>query len=317
VTLTKVDLPWQERPLPDREPEHGDELALFDRCDETKFARLVDERQPSQRQGRREPRPFRDVRTGAGCQRLCPPSEPLLAQVPTEDGGRARRRPPYPRGWAASDPGDGPWLLKIYAELALRGADLSGCDNPLIRAYVARTVKAHLRARWVITPGENEDHLLCRGCIPLGPPWIPEAARQIHALELEDALRKGHNPEDKYLGRMVNTSEYRDDHGECGPELRISHNGRAAYLPDKLPVKVRLYDYSTRRDVRLKGGGTTKVEAQKATTASKPGPKPKFGVTMDAATRKQKQRCEKRGMPFVVAEYLGARRARKKHELEL
>jgi hypothetical protein len=315
---------------------------------------LLDERRPvytlDRRQRPRDPRPFRDVRTDKIVWRLrggkgfvpdysrwhrpCPPSEPRLAQfVPTEDGGRELQWLPYPRGWAASDPGDGPWVLKKYAELALLGADLSGCDKPAIRAFVARTVRAHLRARG----GESEEQELCRGCVPLGPPWIAEAARQIYALELEHAKR--HDPQNKSAGRRINTSEDRNDHGEIGPEVRIGDNGRvvvvkgSAYLSDRSPVKVTLNDYSTRRDVKFKGG-KRKVDTQMAddherpaggpavTGASsavsdcklKPGPQPKFGVAMDAAARKAKQRCEERGLPFDLSKYLESRRARDKHD---
>ncbi len=185
---------------------------------------------------------------------------------------------------------------------------------------MARIVKAHLRARRVMWPGENEEHERCRGCIPLGPPWIAEAAHQIYVLELEDAKRRGHNSEDEYLGRMVNTSEYCNDHGECGPEVRIGHDGRvtfvkgSVYLPDKPPVKVRLEDYSRQYYIKFKGG-KRKVDTQLATTARvklKPGPKPIFEVAMDKAARKAKQRCEKKGIPFVLAEYLEKRKGRER-----
>ena len=56
--------------------------------------------------------------------------------------------------------------------------------------------------------------------------------------------------------------------------------------------------------VKQIGGRKSGANRQKAHRLNKPGPKPEHGFSLDARLRKIKSRCKKRGVPFILAQYL-------------
>jgi hypothetical protein len=113
-------------------------------------------------------------------------------------------------------------------------------------------------------------------------------ARGLHDLELETGRIKG-RPLD--VGRHVNTSEQRNEAGEYGPETKLTRDGRVVFGKNGIPV------YSTAR------GGAWRDRPRRANPA-KPGRKPVHGVALSNRQRKAKQRCIKRGLPFVIEKYV-------------
>ena len=151
-----------------------------------------------------------------------------------------------------------------------------------------------------------------------GQPWTAEDARQIRLLEMEDALRKADASKHR-----VRTSEYRnEDHGEYGPQSRITRDGRIAFGRNGLPalnertIEHRApNDHGQKRSVRLRDGQTGNNRRIAVIRRRKPGPKPKHGFPLDERLRKIKSRCKKRGVPFVLAQHLKPNKAKEpEHE---
>ena len=152
----------------------------------------------------------------------------------------------------------------------------------------------------------------------LVPPWTAEDARQIRLLEMEDALRKADASKHR-----VRTSEYRnEDHGEYGPQSRMTRDGRIAFGRNGLPalnertIEHRApNDHGQKRSVRLRDGQTGNNRRIAVIRRRKPGPKPKHGFPLDERLRKIKSRCKKRGVPFVLAQHLKPNKAKEpEHE---
>jgi hypothetical protein len=294
---------------------------------------------------RRRPRQYRNRLTGELVQRyrggknfelvLTPWSrEGLIARrvlvvgQTTESGGRALHGSDYPKGWAGADPGYGPYKLRSIAELAMAGADVSGCNIPGAAKF-AECAKSRVQrvAETVYSLGPEIDERAERGrrlpfiSIDGDVTWrstdLPPE-RAWHQAELRE--RKSFGRERVWVpgmplyvdrGRRAKTSERRNEQGEYGAETRVTHDGRVIF-GKKLPllpragVQVSLKSYTKRRAVMFKDGRRRKIEVQMAPgdARSKPGPKPKYGFTMGDRLRKIKQRCEERGVPFVIADHL-------------
>jgi hypothetical protein len=107
----------------------------------------------------------------------------------------------------------------------------------------------------------------------LGPRWTAREARQIFLLEFQEGWAKA-----LACGDRVNTSGRGslDDPGGDGLSIR------------------------TGRQIGVKG--------QSGPRLNKPGPKPEHGFSLDARLRKIKSRCKKRGIPFILAQYLKPKR---------
>jgi hypothetical protein len=240
---------------------------------------------------------------------------------------------PYPRLWAAREPGPGPYVLRAVAELAMSGEDISGNNHPLARDY----------ADWVVR--ENQAAQVQREESPIGPQIDDEPgvrmvpvisftgeiteraapASGLYRMELDERKRLG--PERAWvpgmamrvdLGRNAKTSEQRNEtSGEYGPETKLTRDGRIMFggngplVYGKAAVEVRgVKDYSQRRLVS-RNGKLCRVDAQMSVSQTdqnlariKPGPKPVHGITLDARLRKIRQRCRERGKPFVLTDHL-------------
>jgi hypothetical protein len=313
------------RPIPGQEPKlRKADPALFDSFNVTKPVRLFDgEERPDDRPSTLKPRPrarlFLDCQTGTLVLRLrggktYVPILPawradglarvrgrLLASPRYADaGGRALIWGEYPREWAAIESAHGPWELRSAAELALNGANISGCNIPGAVELAARTAEASRmasRAAESFGPLAHDNQAEQRV-----PPWGRREAHELYRLELEAAEVKA------AAGRgRVMTSEYVNaTSGAYGAEARMAPDGRL-FVGKNGPALDRSWvvavggigDYSTRRLVKSKNGSTRKVEAQIAATGrSKPGPKPIGATAMTSAERQRRRRNKLR----IIAE---------------
>jgi hypothetical protein len=299
---------------------------------------------------RRRPRQYRNRLTGELVQRyrggknfelvLAPWSrEGLIARrvlivgQATESGGRVLHGSDYPKEWAGADPGHGPHELRFIAELAMAGADVSGCNIPGALEFAERAKSRVQRAaETVYSLGPEIDErpererglpfISIHGEVTWQSTNLPPA-RAWYQAELRERKRLGRErvwvpgmPMHADQGRRAKTSEHRNEQGEYGPEVRVTHDGRLYFNKHKVPVingapiKVRgISSYTVECAVRLKNGRKRKMDVQRAPGdaiigRSKTGPKPQHGVTMDARLRKIKQRCKERGVPFVIADHL-------------
>jgi hypothetical protein len=185
------------RPFPGQEPKRDKaDLTVFDRCNVTRRVKLFDEelpptveerpeRQPyTLRRRTRRLRPFRSpageivlrLRGGRGFTPIYAPWSPAeLARVRGTVVRVANGWAPYPRLWAARDPGLGPYVLRGLVDLVFKGADVSGCNHPLAAAYVDHVLRSNRDAQAdlskIVSSREIE----------------PEWARAMHDLELEAA----------------------------------------------------------------------------------------------------------------------------------
>jgi hypothetical protein len=167
-------------------------------------------------------------------------------------------------------------------------------------------------------------------------------ARARYRAELEERKRFGRErvwvpgmPMHVNQGRRAKTSEYRNDAGEYGPETKLTRDGRVLFGRHSQPQingtvesdegkavfgcgvayrelhtpPIGTKTHTQRRKIKLASGRTVRVDAQKAVErVNKPGPKPKYGVTMNNRLRKIKQRCAQRAVPFVIAEHMKPRK---------
>jgi hypothetical protein len=258
------------------EPE-DDDVIVFDQSNchrSTPVSRLLDNPgRPRNDQGRANPytlkrrprqrRPFLDHRTGETVYRLrggkyvtpiYPEWKPdglirrlLPTRYPTPNGGRVLQWGDYPRGWSAVDPGARPYVMRVVAELALRGANVSGSNTPGAAAYAARAVKAN---RWAsdqryleaasIGPRlhespEPEPLVEPQWSRLRGQGWTAKTLKQIYKLETKDAERKADAGK-----RRAKTSEYRDEKtGEYGAVSMAWPNGVVQFAPSGLPVLIK------------------------------------------------------------------------------
>lgn len=180
----------------------------------------------------------------------------MAALVPTEGGGRTVSWVDHPRGWSAIPPElPPPYVLRQMIPVSDADAPEESTLGPRI---------------------ETGERLARRG----------KDARQIYLLELQEAWSKA-----IAWSHRVKTSEYRDQHGEYGPQSRPAVT-RAGLSPPK------------RTGRRMSGVNREKAGAR----LNKPGPKPEHGFSLDARLRKIKSRCKKRGVPFILARYLNPKR---------
>ena len=331
-------------PGPEREPEFvNSDPALFDRCKVTKTPKLFDQDLPSfEERAERQPYtlsrqrllpPFRTPiggvvhrhRGGKGYtpiyeswrpERLLRVRGRLMAVLtPTPVGGRRLSWADQPLGWGATQPAlPAPYVLREANNLTRDCTD--GCASDV---SAARLVESTLRANGLaglelgprINEGDESERLV--------PPWTAEDARQIRLLELKDALRKADASKHR-----VKTLEHRnEDHGEYGPQSRMTRDGRVAFGRNGLPaLNERTIqhkppnDHSQKRSVRLRDDQTGKVNGHIAVIRlRKPGPKPEHGFPLDERLRKIKSRCKKRGIPFILAQHLNnPKKAKAEHE---
>jgi hypothetical protein len=252
--------------------------------------------------------------------------------APTSNGGRKLVWDDRPPAWATTEPDHGPYVLRAVAELALKGADVSGCNIPGAAEVAARNLEANRLASndvqstgpWLderdAPKSESRLFVSINGEITWheAPTNLsPGIAR--YRVELEERKRFGRErawvsgmPMHVDQGRRAKTSEYRNEQGEYGAEVKVSHDGRVYFGKKGSPLMSHsatesgLKSSTTRRDVRLADGTTKRLEAQKSPTKRKPGPKPKYGFMMSPRLRKVKERCEKRGVPFIIEHHLNA-----------
>jgi hypothetical protein len=336
-------------PLPGQEPKRDrSDPALFDRFNATRASKLFDEDLPDHIEERSEKkpytlspkrrlRPFRSpsgevvqrYRGGKGYTPIYAPWSPegllrvrgrLMAVLkPTDVGGRTLSWADHPFGWGAIEPElPVPYVLRQVIKLALDGADVSGSNVPAAAELVERTLRANRLGALDLGLGPR----MREGDEPerIVPPWTAEDARQIRLFELEDAQRKADASKHR-----VKTSEYRnEDHGEYGPQSRMTRDGRVAFGRNGLPAlnnqrtELRGLNDQQKRTMRLASGRTKKVDGQMAVIRlDKPGPKPKHGFALDDRLRQIKRRCKKRGVPFILAQHLKPKKAKEpEHEYD-
>jgi hypothetical protein len=276
-------------PQPEEEPSCGiSDLALFDQCRVTNAPRLFDgdlsdhveersEKPPYTLSRKGRLRPFRGpsgevvqrYRGGKGYTPIYEAWRPegllrvrgrlMAALVPTEGGGRTVSWTDHPRGWSAIPPElPAPYVLRQMIPVS-DGVDASEENTlgPII---------------------ETDERPVSR--------WTAREVRQICLLELQGAWSKA-----IAWSHRVKTSEYRDQHGEYGPESwpAVTRDGLS---PPKQTGR------------RLSGVNRRKAAAR----TNKPGPKPEHGFSLDARLRKIKSRCKKRGVPFILTRYLKPKR---------
>ena len=220
-----------------------------------------------------------------------------------------------PLGWGAIQPAlPPPYVLRQVINLALDSADVCGSDVPGSRAGGEHPESERPGRLGQLGPKINEGDESER----LVPPWTAEDARQIRLLELQDALRKADASKHR-----VRTSEHRnEDHGEYGPQSRMTRDGRIAFGRNGLPalnertIEHRApNDHGQKRSVRLRDGQTGNNGRIAVIRRRKPGPKPKHGFPLDERLRKIKSRCKKRGVPFILAQHLKPKKAKEpEHE---
>ena len=265
---------------PEEEPPRDSfDLALFDRCRVGKAPRLFDgdlpdhvEERPERhvytlsRKGRL--RPFRSpdgevvqrYRGGKGYTPIYEAWRPegllrvrgrlMAALVPTKGGGRTVSWTDHPRGWGAIPPElPAPYVLRQMISVSDGDASEENALGPTI---------------------ETDERLV--------PGWTAKEARQIFQLEREEAWGKA-----VAWSHRVKTSEYRDQHGEYGPQSAVTRAGLSRLKQTGL---------------RMSGFNRQKPRSKK------PGPKPQHGFSLDARLRKIKSRCRKRGVPFILARHL-------------
>jgi hypothetical protein len=220
----------------------------------------------------------------------------------------------YPLGWAGKESDPGPYVLKRAAELALCGGDVSGCNAPHAREFVARTLKANRLA--------NE-----------APLYMDASVASHRELELEERERFNHEklwvpgmPMPADSGRRVVTTEYRSEiTGEHGAVTRLTPDGRVRFIAgapktNQTPVRVQgIKDYTEQARVNGKRIYRQKAvceEESQARPKAKPGPKPKHGTPLTPAERKALERARKKGqsLPHVIEEF--RRRQDANHHLQ-
>jgi hypothetical protein len=330
------------------------DLAVFGRSNVTRRVKLLDEELLPSIEERPERQPYTLTRRNRRPKRFQSPTGEVVWRfrggagftpiyAPWSHVGLARVRgtvvkvaggwAPYPRLWAAREPGPGPYVLRAVAELAMDGKDIAGTNHPLARDY----------ADWVVQG--NQSAQVQREESPIGPQIDDEPgvrmvpvisftgeitdyavpANGLYRMELDERKRLGRErtwvPGMEMrvdLSRKAKTSEHRSEtSGEYGPETKLTRDGRIMFggngplIYGKASVEVRgVKDYSQRRLVS-RNGKLRRVDAQMSVSQTdqnlariKPGPKPVHGITLDARLRKIRQRCRERGKPFVLTDHL-------------
>jgi hypothetical protein len=316
------------RPFPGQEPNGiKSDIPVFDRCNATRRVKLFDEELPStveERQpytlGRRKrpPRPFLSpagevvmrLRGGRGFTPIYAPWSPAgLARVRGTVVRVANGWALYPRLWAAREPGLGPYVLRAVAELAMSGADISGCNHPLAADYAEHVLRTNGEAQVDLNrigprldDGEPlpDPEIKPEFCVERGKGWKPAMARVMHDLELEANKLKG-KPLD--AGRRVDTSERRNEAGEYGPETKLTPDGRVVFGKNGLPV-YRGSFAATRGGAWRDRGRPPRRARPDIDGHVAVGRKPVHGFALSARLRKAKQRCKERGLPFVIERYV-------------
>jgi hypothetical protein len=175
--------------------------------------------------------------------------------------------------------------------------------------------------------------------------WTATEVRGILNLELKLAKAK------RRAGKSrVVTTEFRDERtGEYGRQVSV-WNGRVIIgknnkpaltgaeptiddrltkvsdaklvaFDSKLAAEAQITDAelaacAARGDPRAWSGGKVKPKVT-AMARRKRGRKPKHGITMPAWLRKRKERCEERGVPFVIEDHLRARQVKLEQKLKI
>jgi hypothetical protein len=215
----------------------------------------------------------------------------------------------YPRAWNLAEPGPELHIFLSAAELALKGADLSGSNVPGMREFVERILDAHSRAQADLAslgprinepenagqPAEDEPGSFTRGKTG----WSMQARLRLLAIEREEAERKRATAR----GRVITMERgHRDnDHGaEHGPVVSILRNGRVRFnrkggiwthhpwaRPRGGVVPRGLRNFSDTARVAHRDGKRRRLTRQQSSIPrrNRPGPKPKYGYSMSVNQR--------------------------------
>jgi hypothetical protein len=266
-------------------------------------------------------RPFIDRRTGETVFRIRGGKWFRRVLQEWDTSGLVRARDSFiPRGWAAAEPDHPPpFVIRAVIDRALVGGDVSGLPGAELADRVitarARADVESIGPSFEPTPGEMKgvlreiaDNLDQGRVVGLGP-WTAKQARWIRKIELARAKAKvnyginGFRSVDadgspRSAASRAVTTEFDEenwywDYKDCTYGNKQHH------------IYVRLgHDDVQTRNVRMKDGSVKRVRIQKSTEGRRePGPKPKYGFTMDERTRKAKQRARERGVPFVIENY--------------
>ena len=267
-------------PPPKELPLHGSfDLALFDQCRATNAPGLFDGDLPDHVEERFERHAYTLSRKG----RLRPFLNPSGEVVQRHRGGKGYT--PIYEAWRPEG------LLRVRGRLmaalvstASGGRTVSWTDHPRGWSAIPPELPPPFVLRQMIpvsngadTPEESTLGPKIETDERLGPRWTDREARQIFLLEFQEGWAKA-----LACSHRANTSEHRNpDHGGTGDGLSL-RTGR-----------------------QMPG-----VKGRKATgpRLNKPGPKPEHGFSLDARLRKIKSRCKKRGIPFILAQYLKPKR---------
>jgi hypothetical protein len=321
------------RPFPGQEPKRiKSDLSVFDCTQTVKVPRLLDgelkqtvEERPQSRtlpyilkRPNRRLRPFLSpagetvmrLRGGKGFTPIYEPWNPSgLARVRGTVVRVANGWAPYPRLWAAWDPGMGPYVLRAVAELAMSGKDIAGINYPPARDY----------ADWVVRGNQAAQQEVQREESPIGPHIDAEPGVRAMAVisftgeitqravpandslgllhyrtELDERKRVPGMEMRVDLGRKAKTSEQRNEtSGEYGPETKLTRDGRVVFGKRGLAVlnsagvsTSDIKGYGSKRRVLMKGGRMSTVDGQQSPDRRKPGRKPAHGFALSARLRK-------------------------------
>ena len=259
---------------PEEEPpcDYSD-LALFDQCRVANTPRLFDRDLPDFVEERFERHVYALSRKG-GLRPFLSPSGEVVQRYRGGKGYTAIYESWRPEG-----------LLRVRGRLMAAlvpteggGRTVSWTDHP---------------RGWSATPPELPPPFVLRQMIPVSADRVPERNTLGPTIDTDERLGSRWTPEE---ARQLFLLEFREGWAKalaCSHRVNTSERGNRGDPNDGLSLRTgRLIGEQKAAGPRL----------------NKPGPKPEHGFSLDARLRKIKSRCKKRGIPFVLAQYLKPKR---------